>query len=134
MNSKSKSFLLIAISCFLLGCYQGRLSSQGLKFAPALDKITFDISVVSSEGLVGSPDGLRAISYEFCIPANDRALTEIRAIEPKIECYSHIRGRIGCRNDQYLMIGNTHSPRWKEILLSIARLEYVEKIAQFYGE
>jgi hypothetical protein len=122
------------LRCAYPATYQGRLSSQGSKYDSALDKINFDISGISSEGLVGPPDGLRAISYEFCIPANDRALAEVQAIEPNIEYYSRIRGRIGCRNDQYLCIGNTHNPRWKEILLSIARLEYVEKINQFYGE
>lgn len=134
MISKRKSLLLTAISFFLIACYQGRLSSQELKYDPALDKIIFDISVLSSEGLVGLSDGLRAISYEFCIPANNRALTEIRAINPNIEYYPHSRGRINCKNDQYLCIGSTHNPRWKEILLSIARLEYVERIEQFYGE
>ncbi|MGL5033255.1 MAG: hypothetical protein ACRC6M_05580, partial [Microcystaceae cyanobacterium] len=64
-------------------------------------KITFDLSPISEAGLIGEKNGLRAVSYEFCIPATSEALTEIQSIDLTIQ-YSQSRGRIGCHKDQYL--------------------------------
>jgi hypothetical protein len=99
------------------------VSQQYLTSETILNKITFDLSVISIDGLVGSADSLRAIDYEFCIPANEQLLEEIRAINPNIQYYPHSQGRIGCTKDQYLCIGNTHHPNWKNILMSIAQLD-----------
>lgn len=51
----------------------------------ALQKITFDLSALSSDGLTGSPDGLRSQRYEFCIPQGDRYRAEVRQINSEIE-------------------------------------------------
>lgn len=98
-----------------------------------LNKITFDISRISPEGLIGSDDNLRSLSYEFCIPKNPEYLTQIKDIDPKIS-FSNSNGRIGCTENQYLGIGDTHKPNWREILMAIANLDYVERIDQFFGE
>lgn len=100
----------------------------------ALKKIQFDLAAISSEGLIGSGSGRRSQRYEFCIPKDDRAVAEVRAIDPTIELYPNSRGRVGCRQDQILAIGETHQPRWKEILLAIARLESVDRILPWFGE
>jgi hypothetical protein len=98
------------------------------------DKITFDISKISPEGLIGNPDGLTSVDYEFCIPANESSIAEVFAIDPTIKYYPHSPGRINCKSHQYLCIANTHNPRWKEILRAIASLDYVERIDRFYAE
>jgi hypothetical protein len=103
---------------------QARLHSQS-------PKITFDLSRISPAGLVGPPDGLRSVSYEFCIPAS--AWAEVQAIDPTLQPYPGSRGRIGCR-DQTLCIGTTSNPRWREILQAIAALEFVDRIDEFVGE
>ena len=39
------------------------------------NKISFDLAALNEDGLYGPPDGLRALDYEFCIPAQE-ALAE----------------------------------------------------------
>ena len=129
-----KFFLLIFTSGFLLTGYQQELPRKDSKPNSILEKITFDITAISPEGLIGPPNGLRSVSYEFCIPAREQSLKEVQAIDPTIKYYANSPGRIGCHNDQYLCIGDTHNPQWKAILLSIAGLNYVERIDQFHGE
>ncbi|PSF37252.1 hypothetical protein C7H19_11060 [Aphanothece hegewaldii CCALA 016] len=125
-----KSYPLISLSFaffLLLSNSSNALSQDNLT---SLNKITFDLSGISADGLVGSSNNLRSIDYEFCIPRDEQFLSEIIAIDPIIQYYPHSRGRIGCNNNEYLCIGNTHNPKWKEILQAIAKLDYVKKIAQ----
>lgn len=122
--SASVTFLL------LFTASQSASSQQSLTSELTSNKITFDLSVISADGLVGSSDSLRAVDYEFCIPADEQLIKEISAIDPSIQFYPHSRGRIDCHHEQYLCIGHTHNPRWKKILQSIAKLDYVKKIAQ----
>lgn len=126
--SISPSIALLLMVVFLSASHPKGLSEV------ASDKITFDISAISPEGLIGNPDGLTSVDYEFCIPINERSIVEVFAIDPTIKFYPHSRGRINCNRGQYLCIANTQNSRWKEILLSIAGLDYVERIARFYGE
>jgi len=97
------------------------------------DKITFDLSAISPEGLIGDKNSLRSVGYEFCIPAQPDTRKEVKAIDPTVQ-FSRSRGRIGCQNHQYLCIGETHQPEWKAVLLKLAELDYVKKIDQFWGE
>ena len=92
------------------------------------------MSQISSEGLIGPPNGLRSLSYEFCIPQTQAAIRDLRLIDPTIQYYRQSPGRIGCDETEYLCIGETHNPRWKEILEAIANLPYVEKIQQSFAE
>ena len=110
-----------------------KMLSEDFTTNPILDKITFDISEISADGLIGPVDGLRYLSYEFCIPANEQAVETIQTIDSTINIYRQSPGRINCQNNQYLCVGETHNKQWKEILLSIAKLDYVERIEQFWG-
>jgi len=98
-----------------------------------VNKIRFDLSAISPEGLMGDQNSLRSLSYEFCIPAQLTTLKEVKVIDKTLQ-YSRSRGRIGCRSNQYLCIGDTHQSQWKTILLKLAGLDYVKKIEQFWGE
>lgn len=97
-------------------------------------KINFDLSLISEEGLIGPPDGLRSLSYEFCLPKHKQYLAEVQAIAPRIQVYPHSRGRIRCNSQQYLCIGDTHEPSWRDILLALSKLDYIEKIDQSFAE
>ncbi|MGI0485612.1 hypothetical protein ACN4EK_09270 [Pantanalinema rosaneae CENA516] len=97
-------------------------------------KITFDLSQLSPDGLVGSGTGRRSLNYEFCIPATEMAVSEIQAIDPRMQIYRNSRGRIGCDRAQYLSIGNTHHSQWRSILNQIVQLDYVERIDQSFAE
>ncbi|MDG2616473.1 hypothetical protein P7L53_09460 [Thermoleptolyngbya sichuanensis XZ-Cy5] len=100
----------------------------------SLSKISFDLSQVSQEGLVGPADGGRSLRYEFCIPRSAEHQAEVQALNPAIEFYPHSPGRIRCSAAQILCMGKTHSPNWRETLLNLAQLDYVERIDEFYGE
>jgi hypothetical protein len=123
-----KNILIIVISFFLFAVFPVN------KSAASSEKITFDISQISPEGLIGPPGGLRSLSYEFCIPAQDQFIEEVKSIDPNITIFPQSRGRIGCNSEQYLCLNDTHNPRWQEILFSLASLDFIEKIDRFYGE
>ena len=99
----------------------------------AIGKINFDLAVISPDGLMGYADSLRSQAYELCIPDRPETLAEVKAIDPSLKFYRS-RGRIGCREDQYLGIGETHQPHWRQILLDLANLDYIDRIDPFWGE
>jgi hypothetical protein len=96
--------------------------------------IRFDSSRLNSEGLVGPPDGLSALSYEFCIPAVEAHVGEIEAIDSTITIQRSSPGRIGCGSDEYLAIGSTHQSGFRKVLEQLARLPYVEHIEEAHFE
>jgi hypothetical protein len=100
-----------------------------------LDKINFDLSTISPEGLIGPTEGLTSLAYEFCIPAQADKVKQVQALDPSVKIYPQSSGRIGCqKGQQYLCIGDTHQREWQEILTKLAHLDYIEKINRFYGE
>jgi hypothetical protein len=100
----------------------------------AIRKIHLDLAAINAEGLAGPPDGLHAVSYEFCIPATEAAVAEVQAIDPTVDIMRGARGRIGCRDDQFLCLGHTHQPDFRGVLVRLATLDYVAAIEPFYGE
>jgi hypothetical protein len=100
----------------------------------AMQKIRFDLSILNDDGLYGPPDGLRSLHYEFCIPATDMHVAEVSAIDPSVEIMRGSRGRIGCADDQFLCVGSTHQPGFREVLTGLAGLPYIERIEQWFGE
>ncbi len=100
----------------------------------ALAKIHLDLESINSQGLAGPPDGLEAVSYEFCIPADESAVSEVEGIDPTVEVQRGARGRVGCRDDQFLCVGHTHQPDFRSVLIRLASLDYIASIEPFYGE
>ncbi|MEI7970810.1 MAG: hypothetical protein WCJ69_17680 [Betaproteobacteria bacterium] len=91
-------------------------------------KIGFDLSAIDADGLEGPPDGKRAVDYEFCVPAGDGYVAEVRVIDPSAQALPGSRGRIGCRPGQVLVMGHTHRPGWRQSLERLTVLRYVRKI------
>jgi hypothetical protein len=96
-------------------------------------KIRFDISVLDASGLYGPPDGLRALSYEFCIPDRPAAVAKVRALDKTVVMH-RARGRIGCSNQQLLCIGHTHQRDFRTVLAALSALPYVARIDQAFFE
>ncbi len=117
------------VMCFFLACAAASAQSPD---GPA--SIRFDLSRLNDNGLHGPPGGLRALDYEFCVPSGEKYAKEIKAIDPSVTVYSRSRGRIGCSCDQALVIGNTHQPRFREILENLAALPYVTRIDENFFE
>lgn len=97
-------------------------------------KVGLDLGDVNAEGLRGPPDGLRAVHYEFCIPADDNLLRKVRAIDPTSEAMKGSRGRIGCTKEQVLVLGNTHQRGFRQVLNRLAGLPYVQRIEENFFE
>lgn len=94
----------------------------------------FDLDRLDNRGLQGPPEGLRALDYEYCIPQGVDARSEVSVIDPSARFLPGSPGRIGCRTDQVLVLGNTHQPGFREILAALARLPYVEQIVECFFE
>ncbi len=124
-------FLAFLALIFLSGlsCH----SSRPQPTEAELQKIRFGLSQLDADGLYGPEDGKVALDYEFCIPREERYLEEVKKIDPSLKVQT-AAGRIGCRRDQYLCLGNTHQQGYKEVLYGLARLPYVEKIEQAFFE
>ncbi|HKA42882.1 MAG TPA: hypothetical protein VKF40_12915 [Burkholderiales bacterium] len=101
---------------------------------PASPKITFDLTRLDAEGLTGGPGALRALHYEFCIPAGEPHAAEVRGVDATAQFMPRSRGRIGCTTEQVLVVGSTHQPGYRHVLERLAALSYVQRIEQAYFE
>lgn len=109
------------------------LSSCGTKHIneSARNKIGFDLAAIDAAGL---RNGEVSVDYEYCIPADEKTLKKVQDIDPKVKLMKTSKGRIGCTKDQWLCISNTHDPAWKEKLLAIAALDFVERMEETVWE
>lgn len=124
----SHGYGIILIAAVLVnGCF-----SPQLRPAPSSNesKIQFRLDNIRPDGLRGPPNGLVAVSYEFCVPADDDIYTAVRRIDPSVKIHPRSRGRIGCTDRQALCLGNTHQPNWHGVLNQLAALPYVTKIQE----
>jgi len=96
-------------------------------------KIRFDVSMLDDSGLYGPPGGLRALSYEFCIPDRSDAVAQVRAIDASVSM-QQAPGRIGCAAGELLCIGSTHQPGFRGVLAALAGLPFVARIDQAFFE
>jgi hypothetical protein len=127
----STGAFLAALAVLLLCASSGDpLADSAASGSKAMEKIRFDLSLLNDDGLYGPPDGLRALHYEFCIPAAESYVEQVRAIDPTVEVMRGSRGRIGCSEEQYLCVGSTHQPGFREVLARLAELPFIERIEQ----
>ena len=125
MNVVRKSILLLLLispSC------SSTLSDR------AAGVIAFDLSRLNESGLQGPRDGLRALHYEFCIPARQECADEVTRIDTTLILLPGGGGRIRCGTDQYLCLGNTHQPEFRRVLTLLAELSYVHRIEESFFE
>ena len=92
------------------------------------EKIGFDLAEIGTDGLEGEAGAERAVDYEFCLPAKDSYVTQVRVIDPTLQLYPGVPGRTGCKAGEILAIGNTHRAEWRESLERLAALRYVRRI------
>lgn len=93
-----------------------------------------DVAGLDASGLSGPPGGRRALDYEYCIPEGEKYQASVRAIDPSARFMPLSRGRIGCRKDQLLVLGNTHQEGWRSVLDALAALPYVRRIEPAWFE
>ena len=113
---------------FFAACACGRPAE------PVSSRVAVDLGNVNAEGLRGGPGALRAVHYEFCIPADERHAAEIRAIDPTAQLMPGSRGRIGCPKAQTLVVGSTHQPGYRQVLDRLVARPYVARIVEAFFE
>jgi hypothetical protein len=124
---------LLAIICSQVGINNVPAGESGSRIDPA-SKIAFDLNQFNAQGLYGPPDGLRALAYEFCLPADPALSLEVRAIDPTIVIYPGSKGRVVCAPGEHLCIGSTQQPQFKAVLLKLASLPYIKQIKPCFFE
>ncbi|WP_309400162.1 hypothetical protein [Cerasicoccus maritimus] len=122
--------IIFSLSILIAGC-----ATQPQPAAPIQSsKIEFDLSALDADGLRGPADGKVAVSYEFAIPNSEACKNEVRAIDPTVEFHPSSPGRINAAHDQYLCIGHTHQPNFRQVLAELSALPYVQRITECHFE
>ena len=122
------------ITSFLLLLCLVHFSCANQKVLPPNPKIDFDMNTIDKAGLIGPPNGKVALSYEFCIPAEDKYVQEVQQIDPSLRINKIAKGRVGCSKVEWLCIGNTHQEAAKKKIQQLAELSYVKRIQRAYFE
>jgi hypothetical protein len=96
-------------------------------------KVKINLSRFDTEGLSGGADGKVAGNYEFCIPKEEKKWKTIQKIDATAQ-KNDGRGRIGCTDQQWLVIGSTHQKNYRRVLYELASLDFIEKIEETHWE
>ncbi|TNE57824.1 MAG: hypothetical protein EP344_10730 [Bacteroidetes bacterium] len=123
-------FFVIATVYSLAACQSKKLPEGSARWA----KIQMNFSQIDSNGLAGSGNGKVAVNYEFCIPAHKRYWSQVRKIDTTAIRMPTATGRIGCSDEEWLIIGSTHQPGYLQVLYQLAGLAYIRKIEETYWE
>ena len=123
---------IIKIVMVVVSCSSSLQASSIVKpeFIANTDKIEFDITKLNQQGLYGPADGLRSLSYEFCIPAEEHFVSTILIIDPEIKIYPQSPGRIGCTQAEYLCMGDTYNKPYQKNFNDLAKLSFIKRIIQ----
>jgi hypothetical protein len=124
VNWTALMLVLIAVA----SCGENEKTTKQQDSGDWQNKIAFDLSQIRADGLTGPPDAMVSVAYEFCIPRDRVLLARVLAIDSTVKYTAEAPGRIGCGKTEYLCMGDTHTPRWRDILRQIASLDYVTRI------
>jgi hypothetical protein len=102
--------------------------------AATWQKVRLNFRQLDSDGLKGPSGGKVAVNYEFCIPRQEKYWRTVQKIDTSAQQFTTSRGRIGCSNEQWLIVGSTHQPKYRRVLYDLASLPYVELIQEVYWE
>ncbi|MFN0215354.1 MAG: hypothetical protein ACKVT2_13945 [Saprospiraceae bacterium] len=96
-------------------------------------KIKLDFKQLDAGGLTGPPKGKVAQNYEFCIPANEKYWRQVHKTDPSAR-KNPGKGRVGCKENQWLVIGATNQKNYQRVLFQLASLPFVERIEPVFWE
>lgn len=109
--------------------------TQSVSESPAVwQKIKLNFKNLDQDGLSGNKDSKVAVNYEFCIPRDPKKWKAVRRIDPSAGRQIGSKGRIGCSEQQWLVIGSTHQKNYQRVLYELASLDFVERIEQTFWE
>lgn len=130
MLNKIKTYTVFVVLLLNLMSCQRRIVTDD---STAWNKIKLDFKRLDAQGLSGPTDGKVSVQYEFCIPAEAKYRRAVQKIDPTAQ-QNPGKGRIGCSDKEWLMIGNTHQNRYKRVLYELATLPYVKRIEETFWE
>jgi len=104
------------------------LSEADNDFLGGCSKLGFDASALDEHGLLGPDGGKVALSYEFCVPKDQKLVDQVRAIDPSVAIQAGSPGRIGCGPTEVLCVGSTYQADFLEVLQTLCDLDFVTRI------
>lgn len=99
----------------------------------AWKKIKLDFKELDAEGMTGPASGKVAVNYEFCIPADEKLWKQVQKIDKSAQKNAG-KGRVGCKENQWLVIGATNQKNYQRVLFQLASLPFVERIEPVFWE
>jgi hypothetical protein len=102
--------------------------------AAVWQKVRVDFKNLDEQGRYGPANGKVSLNYEFCIPATAKAWRRVRKIDPTAQRHPQSKGRVGCGEQQWLVIGSTEQKNYRRVLYELASLPFVERIETVYWE
>lgn len=98
-------------------------------------KIRIDLTKFNEDGYRVYPNGEKSsTSYEFCIPATEEALKEVKAIDPTADEMKGSKGRSACSDREWLVISSTRQKNFKDVIKKLAELKYIRNITETFWE
>jgi hypothetical protein len=123
------TYILIAL-LFAIGC-----TPKVQRNDPSVwKKIKLDFRNIDNNGFAGPADGKVSVHYEFCIPQTIKYWKQVQKIDSTAQLLSGSKGRIGCSNAEWLIIGHTDQPQYRRVLYDLAALPYINTIQEVFWE
>jgi hypothetical protein len=137
-NRVQKSVVACAIIVLFIACTgtKNNAGATGIQITGDTSKINIDLSQYKDDGehILPNNEFGGYIHYEFCIPATEEALDEVQRIDSTAGALKKSKGRSGCSDQEWLIIGSSRQINFKQVLLKLSGLSYIRKISQTFWE
>lgn len=124
-----KCLLLFVFFAISLTC----IGQNPANSAEIWKKIRLDFKSLDKEGMAGVEGSKVEQNYEFCIPTERRYWKKVKQTDPSAK-KSQGKGRVGCSDGEWLIIGCTHQKNYQRVLYDLASLPFVKRIEPVYWE
>ncbi len=125
---KLSKFILSTLF-FICSCVAGQKRVDAIN----RQKIVLDLNQMDDDGLFGPENGKVSKHYEFCIPAEEKYWKVVHQIDPTSGKMPS-KGRIGCSDGTWLILGNTHQKGAREVLYQLASQPFIDRIEETVWE
>jgi hypothetical protein len=99
------------------------------------DKIKFELKEFTDDGLRKLPGGeFSSINYEFCVPATDEMFAKVKKIDTTLTLHKLSKGRSRCTSTEWLCIGYSNQPGFKNVITKLASLGFIREINETFWE
>lgn len=120
---------LLAVMVYLYAC----TAQKPPENSDAWKKIKLDFKQIDANGMTGSEKSKVVVNYEFCIPAKEENWRKVRKIDATAQ-KNEGRGRVACKDQQWLVIGAANQKNYQRVLFELASLPFIERIEPVFWE